>query len=94
MTIDYSQQEELNSKARVKVVQVLGGKDAPAYKELSKKAFSELWRHYKRVMQVNSYKNTAVKDFEKGQILISNWRPTRELELMIKGANSQVVLNV
>ncbi|MBU5227828.1 ORF6C domain-containing protein [Clostridium senegalense] len=94
MTIDYSQQEELNSKARVKVVQVLGGKDAPAYKELSKKAFSELWRHYKRVMQVNSYKNTAVKDFEKGQILISNWRPTRELDLMIKGANSQVVLNV
>ena len=94
MTIDYSQQEELNTKARIKVVQILGGKDAPAYKELSKKAFSELWRHYKRVMEVNSYKNTAVKDFAKGQLLIAHWKPTRELELMIKGANSQMMLDL
>lgn len=93
MTIDYSQQRELNSLAGSVIIQVLGGKGTPAYKELNKKAFSQLWRDYKRVMQVNSYRNTAVKDFEKGRAFILNWKVPRELELMIVGANSQISFN-
>ena len=90
MTIDYSQQEELNSLARKVVVQALGGKDTPAYKELNKKAFSQIWKDYKRVLGVNSYKNTAVKDLDFARKILSDWKPNRELELMIKGANSQI----
>ncbi|KEH89120.1 antirepressor [Clostridium novyi A str. BKT29909] len=90
MTIDYAQQEELSSLARKIVVQALGGKNTPAYKELNKKAFSTLWRDFKRIMQVNSYKNTSVKQFYRAKDLINNWKPNRELELMIKGANSQM----
>lgn len=90
MTIDYAQQEELNSLAKKVVVQALGGYGTPAYKELNKKAFSAIWKDYKRVMQVNSYKNTAVKKLEKGRALLNDWKPNRELELMIKGANSQL----
>lgn len=90
MTIDYAQQEELNSLAKKVVVQALGGYGTPAYKELNKKAFSAIWKDYKRVMQVNSYKNTAVKDLEKSRTILANWKPGRELELMIKGANSQL----
>jgi len=90
MTINYSQQEGLNLLAKFKVINALGGKDAPAYKEVNKKAFSELWRHYKRVLQVNSYRNTAVKDYEKAKGVIANWKPNRDLELMIIGANSQI----
>ncbi|GAB6149847.1 ORF6C domain-containing protein [Clostridium novyi] len=90
MTIDYAQQEELSRLARKKVVGVLGGKGTPAYKELNKKAFSTLWRDFKRIMQVNSYKNTSVKQFYRAKDLINNWKPNRELELMIKGANSQM----
>lgn len=90
MTIDYAQQEELNSLAKKVVVQALGGYGTPAYRELSKKAFSAIWKDYKRVMQVNSYKNTAVKKLSTGRDFISNWKPDRELELMVKGANSQV----
>jgi hypothetical protein len=52
MTIDYEQQEILNGKARYIVTKALGGKDAPAYKECNRKAFSELWRCYKRIMQL------------------------------------------
>lgn len=89
MTIDYSQQEELRTKANHKIIGSLKGKDAPAYKELNKKAFQLFWRDYKRVMNVNSYKNTAVKDFEMALEFITKWLPTRELELMIVGANSQ-----
>ncbi|PRR70879.1 ORF6C domain-containing protein [Clostridium thermopalmarium] len=90
MTIDYSQQEEIRTKATQRVIQVLGGKDVPAYKELNKKAFAALWRDYKRALDVNSYRNTAVKDFDKALNYVATWKPARELELMIKGANSQM----
>jgi hypothetical protein len=90
MTIDYSQQEEIRTKATQRVMQVLGGKDVPAYKELNKKAFSALWRDYKKAFDVNSYRNTAVKDFDKALNYVATWRPNRVLELMIAGANSQM----
>lgn len=90
MTIDYSQQEELRTLAVKKVVAILGGKNTPAYKELNKKAFSSIWRDFKRVMDVNSYKNTSVKMFENARNIIIEWQPDRELELMIKGANSVI----
>lgn len=90
MTIDYSQQLELNELAKRKVIAILGGKDAPAYKELNKKAFSQIWKDYKRIVQVNSYRNTSIKDLGFGRKVILDWRPSRELELMIKGCNSQL----
>ena len=94
MTIDYSQQEELRTIANRKVVEILGGKDAPAYKECSKKAFSELWKAFKRIMMVNSYRNTASKEYEQAKEVISLWEPNRDLELMILGANSQMKINL
>ncbi|AEB77663.1 antirepressor [Clostridium botulinum] len=92
MTIDYAQQEELSSLAKRVVVQALGGKNAPAYKILNKKAFSTLWNDFKRIMQVNSYKNTAVKQFYRAKEIINNWQPNADLNLMILGANSQQVM--
>lgn len=91
-TIDYSQQEELRQLATKKVVAVLGGVDAPAYKELSKKAFSKFWNDYKSKLAVNTYRNTLVKDYELGRQAIINWEPSRELELMITGCNAQLRL--
>lgn len=88
MTIDYSQQEELRTLAVKRVVSILGGKNTPAYRELNKKAFSSMWKDYKRIMNVNSYKNTAVKMLEEARTMINEWKPDRDLELMIKGANS------
>lgn len=89
-TIDYSQQEHLRELANKVVVQALGGNEAPAYKELGKKAFSSLWNEYKRVLKVNSYKNTLVKNYEKGIEFISNWKPTKELKYTIEGCNAQI----
>ena len=88
MTIDYSQQEELRTLAVKRVVSILGGKNTPAYRELNKKAFSSMWKDYKRAMNVNSYKNTAVKMLEEARKMIIEWKPDRDLELMIRGANS------
>jgi len=94
MTIDYSQQEELRTTANKKIVEILGGKDAPAYKECSKKAFSELWKAFKRIVQVNSYRNTAAKEYGYAKEVINDWKPNRDLELMILGANSQFKINL
>ena len=93
MTIDYGQQEVIHRTAKERMVQVLGGKDTPAYRELSKKVFSNLWKRYKQVFHVGSYKDTAKKDFEEAIKYIEKWEPSKELGYMITGANSQIQFN-
>ena len=93
MTIDYGQQEVINRVAKERMVQVLGGKDTPAYRELSKKVFSNLWKRYKQVFHVASYKDTAKKDYEEAIKYIEEWKPSKEIGYMIAGANSQIQFN-
>lgn len=83
MTIDYGQQEVIHRIAKERIVVVLGGKDTPAYRELSKKVFSNLWKRYKQVFHVASYKDTAKKDFEEAINYIKKWEPSKELGYMI-----------
>lgn len=94
MTIDYGQQNDIQALVAKKVITILGGVDAPAYKNktVSSKAFKQMYRWLKRCFQVNSYKNIAVKDFERAKGIIPQWEPSEELQLMIKGANSQMRL--
>jgi anti-repressor protein len=94
MTIDYTQQEVLRELANKAVLNALGGKSSLAYKMIAGKVFAEFWRHYKRTMNVNSYKNTAVVDYEKAKEIILVWNPDKELGLMIMGANVQGCLKV
>lgn len=86
-TIDYSQQEEIRQLVNKKVMEVLGGKGTPAYKELSKKVYASIWNDYKRKLNVNSYRNTSVKNYEYARDMLMNWTPSREIELMVTGAN-------
>lgn len=90
MTIETGKQKVLQDLVKKKVTAILGGKDTPAYKELGKKAFTKCWHDYKTTMQVASYKDTPVKDFELAKKVIIDWEPNRELELMIKGCNAQI----
>lgn len=87
MTIDYEQKEELREVASERVILILGGKDSPAYKHLSSKAFSACWGDYKRFMHVNAYANTATVDFEKGKAYLMGWMPNDDLQAMIFAAN-------
>lgn len=89
MTIDYGQQETLRQMANIVVIHYLGGKGSRAYKKLTSKAFSEFWNNYKAFMLVNSYKNTAVKDFDKAVELIKGWKPNQRLSLGIQLENSK-----
>lgn len=87
MTIDYTQQEAIRELANKTVIDALGGKKSNAYKILKNHAFAEFWRGYKRAFMVNSYKNTPTVEFEKAKEFSERWKPSRELELMIIGAN-------
>lgn len=86
-TIDYSQQEEIRQLVNRKVMEALGGKGTPAYKELSKKVYASIWNDYKRKLNVNSYRNTSLKNYNRAIDMLMNWEPSREIELMVTGAN-------
>ncbi len=90
MTIETGAQKVLQDLVNDKVKVVLGGKDTPAYKELAKKTYSQCWRNFKNILQVASYKDTPVKDFDLAKQVIIDWQPNRELELMIRGCNAQI----
>ena len=89
MTIDYEQQENLNQLARSRAVDLLGGKTSQVYKRVSKKLFSELWRDYKRYFGVNSYKNTARKEYENAREYLIKWSPSTNLRIEIEAINGQ-----
>lgn len=90
MTIDYEQQENLCQLAKGRAVEILGGKSAPAYKMVSKKLFQELWRDYKRYFKVNSYKNTARKDYYNAIDYLNKWDPSFNLSMEIDSVNAQM----
>lgn len=90
MTIETGAQKVLCDLVNKKVITVLGGKDSPAYAELGKKAFRQCWKNFKDILQVASYKDTPVKDFDLAKKVIIDWQPNRELELMIRGCNAQM----
>lgn len=94
MTIDYGQQEDLRLQVAKRVIHLTGGTDMEAYKnfKVRDKVFREIYRHLKHGFSVNSYRNIAVKDFDKAKKIISQWTSSEELQLMIKGANSQMRL--
>ena len=89
--INCKKQQDIRKLVVAKVKILLGGKDSPAYKELSQKTYSSLERDYKKQLDVKSYEDTPIDKYEEGKAFIEKWEPDRLLELMIKGANA--VLN-
>ena len=94
MTIDYAQQLDLQRLVAIRAIKELGGNESAAYKNktVNRKTFNSIYKLLKNTFQVNSYRNIATKNFETAKDVISNWHPSEELDLMIKGANSQMIL--
>jgi len=94
--IDYTKQLALQNLGKSKVVSALGGINSPAYcnKHIRSKAFSEMWSGYKNRILVNSYRNTAVKDFETGRDYLTMWKPSRKLAAQIQMKNGQTVIHI
>lgn len=92
MTVNYELAENLRSSINYRAVELLGGKDAEAYKKLNKKLFSAFYKDIRRTFKVNSYKNLSVKNYDQAIAFIESWEPKDEvLTYAIQGLNSQLV---
>ena len=91
MTVNYELAENLRSAINCRAVELLGGKDAEAYKKLNKKLYAAFYRDIKRTFKVNSYKNLSVKNYDLAISFIEAWEPEDEvLKYAIHGLNSQI----
>ena len=88
MTIDYGRQQDLKKTVNKRVIEVLGGKKAPAYKEMSKKVFSECNHDIQDYFRVNSRNNIATKRYEKAIEYVEGWNPSNNTILEIRSCNA------
>lgn len=95
MTVDYGQQLTLQEIAKKRAIEVMGGTDSPTYRNSSirGKVFSQIWKDYKDYFQINSYKNTARKDFERANEYLRNWQAQGKLLREIEDCNNQMQID-
>ncbi len=94
MRIDGAQEFALNSQGKSKVFEVLGGFNSSAYQAVSRKAFGELWRDFKRHFQLPRYSELPKTKFDDAVYFISKWRPSTSLEIEIESYNKQSQLKL
>lgn len=94
MVIDYGQQLVLSNLVSSVVIEILGGKTSNAYRESSKKVFSECNRDIKNYFNVNSRNNIPKKRFDEAIEYIRAWEPCTNTKMMIRDLNSQIDLAV
>ena len=89
MRIDGVEQFQINDAGKKKALDALGGKDAPAYKELSKKVFAELWRDFKKHFTVPRYSELPKVKYSEGMQFIGLWEPNTSMKMEIQKLNEQ-----
>lgn len=73
----------------------LGGKDTNAYREVSAKVFSEMWRDFKNYFgELDSYTSLPMDQLQAGRDYIRNWRPSTNTVMDIERLNAQMELEV
>lgn len=88
MNIDYGQQRVLEKEVAKVVIESLGGKDSNAYREVSKKVFSECNCDVKDYFHVNSRNNIPRLRFDNAVDYIKNWTPCINTRMLIKELNA------
>lgn len=93
-TINYGQQRRLAQAANEVILITLGGAESPAYRNnsLRGKTYSALWRDHKDYFQINSMRDTLVKDFDRALDRVSDWQPQGRLLREIENTNRQMAL--
>lgn len=92
MNIDYGQQRVLEKEVARVVIESLCGKDSNAYREVSKKVFSECNRDVKDYFHVNSRNNIPRLKFEEAIDYIRSWTPCSNTRMLIRDCNAQMVM--
>lgn len=89
-TIDYGQQQALGDIVNRVVIEALGGKGSPAYREIGKKVFAECNRDLKHYFNVNARNNVPKKRFEEAVEYVKNWKPCTNTRMSINCCNWEV----
>lgn len=89
MRIDGNQEAQIRKRANEAVMEAVGGKDANAYKQLSKQVFSAFWRDFKNHFQIPRYGDLPRSRFAEGIKFISMWQPNTSLRMDITTCNGQ-----
>lgn len=87
MRIDSLQQQDLQKTARLTVVKALGGKDTPAYNELSKKVFPALWNEFKDYFKVPRYPDLPKVKYDEALRFVKVWSPPTAMQFKIDACN-------
>lgn len=94
MRINGPQEQRIGKNARGRIVECLGGKDSPAYTEISRKAFSLFWNEFKSYFEVPRYGELPKIRFEEALQFIQEWTPDTALRMEIKKLNNQQQLRL
>lgn len=88
--------KELTRARNKKVIQVCGGSDSNAYKDvtLRKKVYHAMFQDYKRYFDVAQYVDTPMKRFEEAKQFIENWYVPYVINNEIQEVNAQTTLEV
>lgn len=89
-TIDYGQQQALGDIVNRVVIEELGGKGSPAYREIGKKVFAECNRDLKHYFNVNARNNVPKKRFDEAVEYVKNWEPCTNTKFLIRECNARV----
>lgn len=94
MTIDHGQAQDLKQAGAKRIIDLCGGKNSAAYKEVGRKIFAELWHDFKEYFHINSYRNTLTSKFDEAIAYVENWTPSNNTLILIRNCNSQIHLVV
>lgn len=89
MRIDGNQEHAIKRKANSIVIEALGGKSSPAYKNMAFKVFSAFWRDFKNHFEIPRYGELPKSKFEEGLRFIGMWQPSTSLKIEIDNTNRQ-----
>lgn len=92
MNVDYGQQRVLEKEVAKTVIDSLGGKDSPAYREMGKKVFAECNHDVKDYFHVNSRNNIPRLRFDDAVEYIRNWTPCTNTRVSIQECNTQIMM--
>lgn len=93
MRINGTQEFQIKNKANKKVVKVLGGKESPAYKKMSRKVFSRFWVAFNRHFTIPRYGELPKKKFNEALVFIDRWQPDTSTGMEIESLNNQQSFN-
>lgn len=89
MRVSGVQEQQLRMAVNKHVMQIIGGKEAPAYSKLGSSVFQQCWHDFKRYFEIPRYGELPRIKFDEGIRYVEAWLPDTETRLEIANQNAQ-----